>query len=487
MRVSSAVVVDALRSAGLIREIEGRLPSEFAGISSDTRAVVPGSLFVAVKGAGRDGHEFRDQAAERGAAAAIVGEGEGVRLPAIVVNNTRKAAAVAASAAYDWPARKLRLIGVTGTNGKTTTVSIIRHLLDSPENPAASIGTLGVIVGGGDPLPGGEGLTTPGPIELQTLLRTLVDAGVKTVAMEVSSHSLDQHRVEGVSFDTAVFTNLTRDHLDYHRTMEAYFEAKAKLISLLTKDGTSVINADAAEWRALPPAKKTLTYGVNAAADVMAESVTIEPGGSRWTLAAHGHRAEVRLPLTGAVNVHNALAGAAAALAGGAGVRECAERLSSLPQIPGRLEVISRDPTVIRDYAHTPDALERTLAASRQLTGGKLIVVFGCGGGRDKGKRPLMGAVAEKLADVAIVTSDNPRTEDPEAIVNEIEAGMTMNNHQRITDRRAAIERALRIAGSGDLVVLAGKGHETYQIRGTKSYPFDEREIVREIREAKGG
>lgn len=487
MNIASSRIVDALREAGLLREVVGELPSEFSSISSDTRGILPGGIFAAVKGAVRDGHEFLDQAFERGASAAIIGESDGKHSPAIVVNNTRKAAAVAASAAYDWPAKALRFIGVTGTNGKTTTVSIIRHLLNCPETPTASVGTLGVLVGDGHPLPGGDGLTTPGPVELQRLLRQLVDLGVRIVAMEVSSHSLDQYRVEGVTFDAAVYTNLTRDHLDYHQTMEAYFAAKAKLVSLLSANGTVVINADAEEWKALPSAPTTLTYGVTAKADVTAQDVKLESAGSRWFLSAKGERAEVKLPLTGAVNISNALAAASAAIVIGMKVKDCAARLSTLPQVPGRLERISSEPAVLRDYAHTPDALERTLKSARDLTKGRVIVVFGCGGERDRGKRPLMGAVAEALADVAIVTSDNPRREDPDAIINEIEAGMTKNNHERVTDRRAAIGRALAIAKSDDLIVLAGKGHETYQIRGTQSYPFDEREIVREIREARVG
>ncbi len=487
MNIPSASIVDALRTAGLLREVAGDLPAEFSAISSDTRGVVPGSVFVAVQGAVRDGHEFLDQAAERGASAAIVGEPGKTRLAAMIVNNTRKAAAVAASAAYGWPAKGLRFIGVTGTNGKTTTVSIIRHLLDTVESPAASVGTLGVIVGGGKALPGGDGLTTPGPVELQRLLRQLADLGVKTVAMEVSSHSLDQHRIEGVTFDAAVYTNLTRDHLDYHHTMEAYFEAKAKLLSLLSPGGTAIVNADAPEWKALPGAAKRLTYGVRNNADVMADDVKMELHGTRWTLAYNARRAEVNLPLAGGVNIYNSLAAAGAAIAFGATVSECARKLSSLPQVPGRLERIASDPAVLRDYAHTPDALERTLVSARELTKGKLIVVFGCGGERDRGKRPLMGAIAEKLADVAIVTSDNPRREDPDAIIDEIEAGMTMGDHERVTDHRVAIERALAIAKRDDLIVLAGKGHETYQIRGTQSFPFDEREIVNEIREAKVG
>lgn len=487
MNIPSAAIVGALRDAGLLRDVVGTLPGEFSAICSDTRGVAPGALFVAVRGVVRDGHEFIDQALERGATAAIVSESGEVLAPAIVVNNSRKAAAVAAAAAYQWPAAKLRFIGVTGTNGKTTTVSIIRHLLNSADNPAASVGTLGVLVGAGHPLPGGEGLTTPGPVELQRLLRQLVDIGVKTVAMEVSSHSLDQHRVEGVTFDAAVYTNLTRDHLDYHRTMEAYFAAKAKLVTLLNGDGTVIVNADAPEWSALPAAARKLTYGVRNDADLAARDVKIGAAGSTWTIEHRGESAAVKLPLTGAVNVYNALAAVSAAVAFGVGVRDAAEKLSSLPQVPGRLEVIAGDPPVLRDYAHTPDALARTLVSARELTSGKLIVVFGCGGERDKGKRPLMGAIAEKLADIALVTSDNPRREDPDAIIDEIEAGMTRNNHERITDRRAAIERALSLAKPSDLIVLAGKGHETYQIRGTESFPFDEREIVKEIKEAKVG
>ncbi|MBA3646267.1 MAG: UDP-N-acetylmuramoyl-L-alanyl-D-glutamate--2,6-diaminopimelate ligase [Gemmatimonadaceae bacterium] len=487
MNVNSADIVNALRDARLLREVVGTLPQSFAGLCSDTRGTTPGCLFVAVKGAVRDGHEFLNQAFERGAAAAIVSEHEEAHTPAIVVNNSRKAAAVAAGAAYGWPATRLRFIGVTGTNGKTTTVSIVRHLLNSAGNSAASVGTLGVFVGEGHPLPGGDGLTTPGPVELQRLLRQLVDIGVKTVAMEVSSHSLDQHRVEGVTFDTAVYTNLTRDHLDYHRTMEAYFAAKAKLVTLLKKDGIVVVNSDAREWAALPAASNRISYGVTNEADVTAREIKIDSAGSTWMLDSHGESARVALPLTGAVNVYNALAAAAVAISSGMSVADTAQKLSSLPQVPGRLELISKDPAVLRDYAHTPDALERTLMSARELTAGKLIVVFGCGGERDRGKRPLMGGVAEKLADVAIVTSDNPRREDPDEIIDEIEAGMTKNNYERVTDRRAAIERALSMAKQGDLVVLAGKGHEIYQIRGTDSFPFDEREIVKEIQEAKVG
>jgi UDP-N-acetylmuramoyl-L-alanyl-D-glutamate--2,6-diaminopimelate ligase len=361
---------------------------------------------------------------------------------------------------------------------------MLRHLLDEGDaGRCASIGTLGVLVGSeGSPQPGGGGLTTPGPVELQRVLRTLVDAGVTTVAMEVSSHSLDQRRIDGLAFDAAVFTNLTRDHLDYHGTMEAYVAAKARLIEYLTPTGTAVINADDDAWQVLARAPRQVRFSLAGNdADVRASNVRYTPGGSAWELQAGGARAAVQLPLVGDFNVANALGAAAAAWAIGLPNDEIARRLSSLPQVPGRLERIHERPTVLRDYAHTPDALERALMAVRPFADRRLIVVFGCGGDRDRGKRPQMGAIAERLADHVIVTSDNPRTEDPDRIIDDIEAGMRGGNHERITDRHDAIARALTIAVRDDVIVLAGKGHETYQIRGTIAYPFDEREIVREL------
>jgi UDP-N-acetylmuramoyl-L-alanyl-D-glutamate--2,6-diaminopimelate ligase len=299
--------------------------------------------------------------------------------------------------------------------------------------------------------------------------------------MEVSSHSLDQRRVEGLEFDVAVFTNLTRDHLDYHGTMEKYLQAKALLLEYLKPDGTAVINADAPEWKALGPTPRSLTFGVHATADVRARDVRFTAEGSAWRLETPAGAADIRLPLIGDVNVENALAAAAAALALGRRPDVIAQRLGTIPQVAGRLEIISTNPTILRDYAHTPDALERSLRTARGFTRGKLIVVFGCGGDRDKGKRPLMGTIAEQGADCAIVTSDNPRTEDPDAIIDDIEAGMQRARHERITDRLRAIRRAIEIARDGDIVLLAGKGHETYQVRGTTSYPFDEKEIVKDL------
>ncbi len=483
MRVRVADIRAALTNHGLLVGVHGQLPEESSGISDDSRKVARGDLFIAVRGWNSDGHDFLNAAAERGAAAAIVEDPARTSLPALVVREGRRAAAIAAATAYGNPARNLTLVGVTGTNGKTTTTSIMRHLFDDGAASSASIGTLGVLVGSeGEVLPGGSGLTTPGPVELQRVLRDLVDRGVKTVPMEVSSHSLDQRRIDGLEFDAVVFTNLTRDHLDYHGTMDAYFTAKSRLLEYLKREGTTVVNGDAREWSALQSPSRRVTFAVRAVtADVRAQDVRYTPHGSEWKLVTPDGSADVALPLIGEVNVENSLAAAAAAFALGRSPDSIAGRLASVPQVAGRLEIIATRPTVLRDYAHTPDALERTLRTARAFTRGKLIVVFGCGGDRDKGKRPLMGEIAEKAADCAIVTSDNPRTEDPDSIIDDIEAGMRESKHERVTDRLAAIRRAIDMAEDGDIVLLAGKGHETYQIRGTTSYPFDEKEIVREM------
>jgi len=480
---TSQSVRDALGRAGLLVEVRGSLPENLTGITDDSRQVSAGSLFVAVRGTARDGHDFLPALADR-AGAAIVEDASRTTLPAFVVSDARRAAPIAAAIAYGMPASRLRLVGVTGTNGKTTTVGMLRHLLDDGgAGRSASIGTLGVLIGSeGIAQPGGAGLTTPGPIELQRVLRSLVDAGVTIVAMEVSSHSLDQRRVDGLTFAVAAFTNLTRDHLDYHGTMEAYVAAKARLTEYLAPGGTVVLNADDDAWDRLASLPRRVRFSLaGKEADVRAAGVRYTPRGSEWTLEAADTAARVTLPLVGDFNVANALGAAASAWALGMPAEVIARRLSSLPQVPGRLERIHERPTVLRDYAHTPDALERALTAVRPFAEKRLLVVFGCGGDRDRGKRPQMGAIAERLADHVIVTSDNPRTEDPDRIIDDIEAGMRARNHERITDRHDAIARALTIASPGDVVVLAGKGHETYQIRGTIAYPFDEREIVREL------
>ncbi|MDE3055036.1 MAG: UDP-N-acetylmuramoyl-L-alanyl-D-glutamate--2,6-diaminopimelate ligase, partial [Gemmatimonadota bacterium] len=367
--------------------------------------------------------------------------------------------------------------------GKTTTVHMLRHLLDGGDARSASIGTLGVRVGSeGAALEGGSGLTTPGPVELQRVFRALADAGVRAAAMEMSSHALDQHRAEGVTFAAGVFTNLTRDHLDYHGTMEAYLAAKALLARQVAPDGALVVNADDAAWNALPRHARRVRFGIAAAgAEVRAEAIAHEAGGTRFTLIVGAEPCPVALPLIGDFNVANALGAAAAAWALGEAPSRIAGRLSSMPQVPGRLERLADRPAVIRDYCHTPDALDRALEALRPFTRGRLICVFGAGGDRDRGKRPLMGAVAAARADVVVVSSDNPRTEDPERIIDDVVAGIARTDYVRLADRRAAIERALELAGPDDLVLLAGKGHETYQVIGTTNVPFDEKQIVHEL------
>jgi UDP-N-acetylmuramoyl-L-alanyl-D-glutamate--2,6-diaminopimelate ligase len=484
--VRLSVIADALREAGLYVGEQGALPDAVTHVTDDSRAVVPGGLFIAVKGSAADGHDYIAKARAAGAALVMAEDGARAGAPALIVKDGRRAAAVAAAAFHGFPAHGMRIIGVTGTNGKTTTVGMLRYLLDAPAGRAASIGTLGVLVGrGGDPIDGGAGLTTPGPVELQRVLRQLADRGVRTVAMEVSSHSLDQRRVEGIAFAAGVFTNLTRDHLDYHGTMEAYFAAKARLVALLAADGTAVVNADDAAWAALPAAPRRVTFG-HANADVRAESVTFEPRGSRFRLVTPSGDADVALPLIGDFNVGNALGAAAAALALGTPLATIASRLGSMPQVPGRLDRLGERPAVLRDYAHTPDALERALTALRPFVPGRLIVVFGAGGDRDPGKRPLMGAVAARHADRIVLTSDNPRTEDPERIMDDIAAALPKGGYERIEDRRAAIARAIAIADPDrDLVLLAGKGHEDYQVRGTEKLHFDEREIVGDLMAAR--
>lgn len=480
-----ANVTAALDSAGLLQERRGTLPSRAANITDDSRLVRPGSVFIAVRGTERDGHDFLEMARKAGAIAVIAEQPNRIPdgMPALVVRDGRRAAPLAAAAAYGWPARSLQLVGVTGTNGKTTTVNMLRHVLDTREGRSASIGTLGILIGSrGETMEGGGGLTTPGPVELQRVLRALVDAGVTRVAMEVSSHSLHQRRVDGVQFDVVVYTNFTRDHLDYHRTMEEYFRAKARLLEYLLPHGIVAYNLDEKAWADLRTDRRRVAFSERVmTAEVHAEEIRFGPRGSQWTLALGTERLPVQLPLIGDFNVLNALGAAAAAYALGTHTPQIASRLSSLPQVPGRLEMLNESPAVLRDYAHTPDALDRALSAVRPFTRGRLIAVFGCGGDRDRGKRPVMGEIAERLADLAIVTSDNPRTENPDAILDDIESGMHRSNHERIVDRREAIQRALAIAHAEDVVLLAGKGHETYQVRGTTKYPFDEKEIVESL------
>jgi UDP-N-acetylmuramoyl-L-alanyl-D-glutamate--2,6-diaminopimelate ligase len=477
------VRTEALRARlerdGLLLRWPADAPAAVTGVSTDSRHIGEGALFAAWRGTTSDAHAYVAAAARSGAALALVERAAGdAPVPQALVRDGRAAAAVAAALCYGDPAEALELLAVTGTNGKTTTVHLLRHLFGE-QGPAGSIGTLGAVDGKGRVLPDTGALTTPGPVELQAALAALRDSGVRTVAMEVSSHSLDQGRVAGLRFRAAVFTNLTRDHLDYHGDAASYLAAKCRLDGYLARGGFQIVNADDPAWRALPARPERISFGIAEPADVRAMHVEGDSGGMRFTLGARGRSARVFVPLAGRFNVENALGAAATAIGLGRDVEAVARRLADAPQVPGRLERLSETPcVVVRDYAHTPDALERALAALRPLTRGRLLLLFGAGGDRDRGKRPLMGAVAARGADLSIVTSDNPRTEDPERILDEIEAGMGQTPHLRIVDRRAAILRALAIARPDDLLLLAGKGHETYQIVGCDQLPFDEREIV---------
>ena len=479
MTAATADLLAALRREDLLVASPAVLP-ELAGLTEDSRAVRPGMLYVALRGSQTDGHRFVPDAVRRGAAAVMVEASQQAEVPEIVVRDGRRAALAIARAWYGDPGAALRLIGVTGTNGKTTTTGLLRHLLNA-DGTAGSIGTLGAFDGAGAEVPSTAGsLTTPGAIDLQATLAALRDRGTRDVVMETSSHSLDQGRLDGLTFAAGVYTNLTRDHLDYHSTMERYLAAKLRLSSYLESSGLEVVNRDDPAWAGMPPREPRLTFGVDGDADVRAESLRLGADGSRFRLTGRFGDADVALPLLGDFNVANALAAAACALGLGLPLDGVVRRLNAAPQVPGRMERISDRPCVVlRDYAHTPDALERALATLRPLTSGRVIVVFGCGGDRDRGKRPIMGGIAAAGADLAIVTSDNPRTEDPDAIIRDIEEGMEGTPHLRVADRLAAIHAALAEARPDDTVLLAGKGHETYQVLGTEKVAFDERAIVR--------
>lgn len=472
-----------LRDDDLLIDSIGPEDVAVLGVSQDSRTVREGDLFLAWEGETHDAHAFVADAARAGAVAAVVERRVEVELPQLVVRNGRRAAALAAHAVLGFPGDQLTLAAVTGTNGKTTTALLLRELL-SRLGPAAALGTLGVVGPDGRIRPDTEGLTTPGPVELARWLRTLVDEGVEAVALEASSHALEQHRLDALQMDAAIFTNLSQDHLDYHRNLERYRGAKARLLELLGDDGVAVINADEPAWTALPESAggRRTTFGIDSLeADVRAADLDLGARGTRFTLVADGEGSPVQLPLPGRFNVENALAAAGAALALGVDLPDVAGDLGEVEQVPGRLERVAGTPApVLIDFAHTPEALAAVLDALRPLVEERLIVVFGAGGDRDPGKRPLMAAAVEERADVPVLTSDNPRTEDPEAILDDLEAGLRGSGHLRIVDRREAIARALEMAREGDLVLLAGKGHETYQEVGTERRPFDERVVVRE-------
>ena len=475
----------------------GPIPATVSGVAYDSRTVKPGDLFVAVAGLRQDGRRYIEDALARGAAAVVLEAPdllEGRMTGRVLVPCSREALARLADAYFGHPSGALTVIGITGTNGKTTTSYLVDALLSARGQRTGLIGTVQYRVGA-EVIPAGQ--TTPEAVELQSLLRRMVNAGVTAVAMEVSSHALTLSRVDGIDFDIAVFTNLTQDHLDFHATMDAYREAKRRLFALLAagpKPGRSaVVNADdpagVSMVAGLP--LPTITYGIRGRADVGPSRCTSGAEGIRMSVRTPAGHLDIASPLVGEHNVMNLLAAVGVGVALGIAPEAIGRALGSVASIPGRFERVEAGQPflVIVDYAHTPDALERTLETAQKLRGpgGRLAVVFGCGGDRDRGKRPLMGAIASRLADRVWITSDNPRSERPEAIIADIVAGIpadrsgdpSLDRHETIPDRKAAIRSALAWAHAGDVVVIAGKGHETYQVVGSEVLPFDDRTHAR--------
>jgi UDP-N-acetylmuramoyl-L-alanyl-D-glutamate--2,6-diaminopimelate ligase len=487
------VPVSRLLDALPEKRVIGVPPERVRGIESDSRLVEPGDCFVAVPGFKADARRFVAQAVARGACL-VVTEGETPPVSGVatvLVPSARAALGRLAGAYYRHPSRDLTLIGITGTNGKTTTSYLVDALLQARGDRTGVIGTIQYVFGD-ERRPAGQ--TTPEAPELQSLLARMRDRGVRGVAMEVSSHALALARVDELTFDVAMFTNLTQDHLDFHGTLDAYRAAKRHLFELLARSPkprrVAVVNGDdpsgSEMTRDLP--LSVLTFGLGARADVRAERHESTLAGIRLTAVTPLGRLELTSPLIGEHNVMNLLGAIGAGLALGLDHDAIARALSGVGTVAGRFEQVRAGQPflVVVDYAHSPDALERVLTTARKLTPGRLAVVFGCGGDRDRGKRPIMGEIAARLADRVWITSDNPRSERPEAIIDEIMSGVraVAGGEGRFTaepDRRAAIAAALRWAERGDTVMIAGKGHETYQIIGADVLPFDDREIARAI------
>ncbi len=470
------------------RAIDGPVDRTVDGLAYDSRRVQRNSLFVALRGEKSDGHAFVEQAIEKGATV-IVAERDvqHARATLVEVENSRTALADLSAAFYERPVRKLKMAGVTGTNGKTTTTFLIKHICEKAGLRCGLIGTVRYEIADRI-LPAVR--TTPESLDLQELFAQMVNAGCKAAAMEVSSHAIAQDRTRGLEFDVAVFTNLTQDHLDFHGTMENYFEAKLKLFTGLTsqtfkKKSAAIVNIDDRYGERLlerlPKDFPVITYGMGARADFRASNYRAEFSGTSYQLDARGKSYLVRVPLIGRFNVANSLAALAAANSLGVNLREAVLSLAKSPQVPGRLEAVpaKRQFQVFVDYAHTPDALLNVLKTARELSPRKLIVVFGCGGDRDKQKRPLMARVADDNADFSIITSDNPRKEDPDAIIADAEKGMHSDRYEKITDRAQAIARAISLAQPRDIVLIAGKGHETYQEFADHTIPFDDIQIAK--------
>ena len=457
---------------------------EITSVEYDSRKIKAGSLFVAVKGYQTDGHLYIDKAIENGAAAVLYEDGEAKTGAAFAkCADTRAGLSVAAANFYENSASRLKIIGVTGTNGKTTTTTLIKNILDLKGYKTGLIGTNKNIIG--DEVRKAE-RTTPESSDLHALFNEMEKKGVTHVVMEVSSHALALYRTYGINFEVGVFTNLTQDHLDFHETMENYCEAKA---ILFTQAKSGAVNTDD-KWSGNIIEKSTcpvITYGIDSDADLKAENVRMSEKGVIFDVKYKNLTQEIRLGIPGKFSVYNALAAISACLQLGIGLEDIAKGLVLAKGVKGRAEIVPLPAgyTVLIDYAHTPDGLENIINTVQDFAKGDVITVFGCGGDRDRTKRPKMGAIAGRLSDRVIVTSDNPRTEDPDAIIKDILEGMTeFSNYEVEPDRTKAIGRALKIAKEKDVIILAGKGHETYQILKDKTIDYDERKIVKELFEA---
>ncbi len=456
----------------------------------DSRQVQPEDIFIALVGTNTDGHNYIESAVANGAVAVIAEyapESIAAHTPVLVVKDTREVISLLAELSHDFPDRKLKIVGVTGTNGKTTTTNLINYLWKCRSIKSGLIGTICNYCGERR-LPASN--TTPEPLHLAELLALMVEEECTHVVMEVSSHALKQKRVDALHFDGAIFTNLTQDHLDYHRTFEDYLDAKLELFRMLDRDGAegrfAVVNADDPRAEAFCAASKAelWTYAIDKPATLRAQNYHLTNKGCAFELLYQGKVYQADIPLSGKFNVYNSMAALCAMLAQGFELGALLEDLKKAPQVAGRFEKVDegQDFGVIVDYAHTPDGLENVLKTARDIVRGRLICVFGCGGDRDRGKRPIMGELATRLADYAIVTSDNPRTEDPNAIIDEIVAGIPAGAEYEVQpDRRLAIGRAIEIAGDGDVVLIAGKGHEDYQLVGGRVLDFDDRKVAREF------
>ncbi len=466
------------------------LNRDATAIAFDSRRVEPGAVFVAIKGQRVDGADFADEAARRGAAL-VVSESRarpGAEGRWVQVSDARLALAELAAAFYGDPSRDLTVVGVTGTNGKTTTTYLLAAILEAAGRSCGRIGTVTYRIGAAEVE---AAHTTPEAPDVQALLREMVEHGVAACVVEVSSHALSMRRVDGTRFSAAVFTNLTRDHLDFHADMADYFEAKRRLFDMLPLGAPAVVNLDDPAGRRLAGlVGHPVTYAVEREAEVRPERVESTRAGTRLDVRTSRGRLELRSPLPGRVNAYNVLGAAAAALALDVPLPAIEQGVAALDGVPGRFEVVSSpddDVWVMLDFAHTDDALRAVLGAVRELGAGRLISVFGCGGDRDRAKRPLMGAVAARLSDLVVLTSDNPRSEDPDLIIDQILSGVLSTaggeggtRHLAIVDRRAAIERAIAEAEPGDAVVVAGKGHEREQVIGDARLPFEDRAVARE-------